>query len=446
MNNTTLQNYLDECHAQQNDLPGGSVSWLQQHRSEALKLFALHGFPSQHDEAWKYTRVTAIAQKHFPRTTNFSTEKFSLIREKYATYLQHDICLVLIDGLFSADLSKLPSLPGVTLNSLNLTINDNASKLKQYLGASCQQQPTPFVLMNSAWIADGAYLEIADDIQLTHPIHILHISTIDNQAHYPRNFFYLGQRASANLVQHYLYLNDQTYFTNTVTEVILAEHAVLNHVQLQQQSKHALHIDKVYVQQAAHSHYQSHQFSFGGLLARADIQVNLADIAAKAELYGLYMASQRQHLDHHTQIDHWISDGVSREHYKGILDDQSRAVFNGKVLVHPQAQHTDAEQKNANLLLSRHAEIDTKPELEIYANDVKCSHGATVGQLDEEALFYLEARGLDKTIAQGLLIYAFANEMLCKLESKALQQLVQHTLLQHLPAQAELADILYEHV
>lgn len=442
MINTELKTYVAECQTQQAQLSGADLPWLQQLRAAGLAEFTAQGFPTTRDEAWKYTRTTAIAQKHFPRNSAIS----NIARKKILQNLPPDISngfrCVLIDGYFSADLSHLPQQPGIVFSDLATALTMALPHLTQQLGQLTKTAGTPFTALNTAWLEQGTYIEILANTQLVDPIHILHISTLPGQAHYLRHFIQVGAGAKVHLLQHYISLTDQSYFSNSVTEIFLAEGAYLNYMQLQQQGERALHIDKVYVQQAAHSTFKSHQYSMGSLLARADIHTYLIAADAYCELRGLYLTAQQQHIDHHTEINHQVANTTSREYYKGILLDKSRAVFNGKVIVAADAQQTDAQQKNANLLLSREAEIDTKPELEIYANDVKCSHGATVGQLDETALFYLKARGINEPLARSLLLYAFAQEMLSSLELSSIQQLVNTCLLQSLPDKAVMADIL----
>jgi len=269
---------------------------------------------------------------------------------------------------------------------------------------------------------DGLLLELDPDATLKVPLEILHVSAPDTapSSHHLRCIVRLGRGAKAMLVERYVGLEGAKNLSNAVTQVELTERSELTHVRLQEESAQGFHVGRALVQQAADSKYISHNLQLGALWSRLDIHTRLTAQGARAELNGLYAVNGRQHIDNHTRVDHLAPGTVSREFYRGILDGQGRAVFNGQVVVAPHAVKTDAEQANHNLILSRGAEIDTKPELQIDADDVKCSHGATIGQLDEDQLFYLRSRGLDAAAARGLLIAAFAERLMAALPHPAL--------------------------
>jgi Fe-S cluster assembly protein SufD len=241
--------------------------------------------------------------------------------------------------------------------------------------------------------------------------------------HVLRNLIVIGENSKAIIIEQYANLTSNVYLTNTITEIKLEKNATLEHYKLQQESEQAFHMGTIYTKQQCNSHFYSHSIALGGALVRSDIQALLNGEHSECILNGLYLPRHRQHIDHHTFIDHAMPYGTSREYYKGVLNDNARAVFNGKVLVRPYAHKTNAQQTNKNLLLSVGSEIDTKPQLEIYNDDVKCTHGAAVGQLNEEALFYLQSRGINKNDARSLLVYAFVREVI---ENISLQFLCKH--------------------
>ena len=261
---------------------------------------------------------------------------------------------------------------------------------------------------------------------------------------HPRNLVVMAEQSEATLIESYVGLDDADYFTNAVTEISLADNAILKHYKVQQESLNAYHIGSLNAWQGKNSQLESHSVSLGGALVRNDIHSQLDAEGANIVMNGLYMTSGRQHVDNHTRVDHLKPHTYSTENYRGVLNDRSRAVFNGKVVVHKQAQKIDAHQNNANLLLSDDAEIDTKPELEIYADDVKCSHGATVGQLDENMLFYLRSRAIDEETARSLLTYAFADEVISKIEFMPIRNRLEYLVVGQLPDAALIREFTNE--
>lgn len=290
-----------------------------------------------------------------------------------------------------------------------------------------------FSALNGALWSDGAYLALEPGVALEQPIHLLFITTEADLATCPRNLIQVEEGARATIVEHYAGPEETVYFTNALTQLVAKEGAQLEHLKLQQESAHAFHIACIRAQQDAYSRIISHSFALGALLSRNDISIRMQAPSCEANLNGLYMASGRQHVDHHTRIDHLVPRGISRESYRGVLGGAARGVFNGKVIIHPGAQKSDAYQSNRNLLLSEHAEVDTKPQLEIFADDVRCAHGATVGRLDEDQIFYLRTRGLDEPEAHNLLTYAFASESLTVISSEALRGRIEELLVKRLP-------------
>ena len=410
-------------------LPAQDLVWLQQFRQAGLKVFAAHGFPSLADEEWRYTNLSALNKTQFlPVGPQLPSA------ELLAPYRLADArLLVLVNGHFVPQLSDLADLPaGLTVLSLAQALTQQPDKVADYLGQAVSETEHSLVAFNNAWFADGLWLEIAAKQVLSKPIQILHWVTEADALAATRQLVLVNAQAEAEIIETFAG-NVDRYFTACVNECFVAENASLTWHKLQLEAANAQHFGGSYAKQAASSRFKHHNFAFGSLLARSDIHSDL-DTAAECSLNGLYLAGQRQHIDNHTRINHLKPYGISREFYKGVLDQRARAVFQGRVVVATDAQQTDSAMNNRNLLLSSDAEIDTKPQLEIYADDVKCSHGVTVGQLDEKSLFYLQSRGVDEATAKHILTFAFANEMVDKVENASLQAWLQQQLLQHFPA------------
>lgn len=426
-----IEQYLASFEQQAPYLPG--PAWLTAKRHQALDTFAKLGFPTLRDEHWKYTRLTALenhffAPFHPPAMLSVAQLTPQLLTDT-ATHR-----LVFVDGHYSPTLSQiLPSLAeGVTLLNLTAALQDPQIDLEQMLDKTAHLQQQHFRALNTALMSEGAYISIPEYITIVEPIELVFFNATPNSSTHWRNIICLGKNAKANIVERYIGHNTIKNFTNKVTEILLADYAQLDHYSIQQAPEQAIHIGAIHVEQHAYSQFNSYAIGLSGNLVRTDIQVRLLANFAKCQLNGLYLAANKQHIDFHTHIDHLAPDGLSRELYKGIISDRARGVFNGKIQVHPDAQRTDAQLSNQNLLLSRHAEVDTKPELEIYADDVKCSHGATVGQLDETSLFYLRSRGIDNENAQRILTYAFAQEVINTIPQTAIREQLHQLLIQHL--------------
>ncbi|WP_338040419.1 Fe-S cluster assembly protein SufD [Methylocucumis oryzae] len=343
--------------------------------------------------------------------------------------------VVLVDGHFCAELSCLESLPqGVELNSLSDVLRMNPDSVKAYLGTALQGSEHGFIALNNAGFSDGIVLRVPAKQVLDKPIQCLHWSSQANQFVLTRTIIIIEAFAQAQFVETFAG-SEASYLTSALTEVFVGENAGLTLYKQQSESEQAYHYGGIYVQQAAYSRFAHHNFAFGALLARTDIACALEQ-AADCELNGLYLGAKRQHIDNYTRINHAKPYATSREVYKGVLDERARGVFQGRVVVAENAQKTDSAMSNRNLLLSDAAEADTKPQLEIYADDVKCSHGVTVGQLDEQSVFYLKSRGIDESAARNMLTFAFANEMVAKVTLADLHEVVLAELLAKFPQQA----------
>ena len=438
----STDHYYNEILQHHTDLPGQQLAWLTQLRHNALENFQKMGFPTTQVEEWKYTNVENFTKKPFKIATKPSHK---ISQEQIQGFLIQGLesyYLVFVDGVFDQGLSKTPVLAKqIIIENLSSALQKESQNIAPYLASITQQKSHGFTALNSAHINDGAYIKVLKNSVVEQPIQLLFIHTgntlsILNQ---PRNLIVLDEFAQATLIETYASLDDTVeYFTNAVTEIVIAPQAKLDYVKIQQDGKQGFHIGTTFAQLQRDSQFIALSLALGGKLVRSDVSVSLADTGAYSELNGLYLAQHKQHIDHHTVVEHLKPHGTSREFYRGIIADQARAVFNGKIFVEKDAQQTDAQQENHNLLLSHDAEIDTKPQLEIYANEVKCAHGATVGQLDEEALFYLQSRGVPKAMARNLLIYAFGVSVLDKIKNEMMRAHLQKILLSYLPG--EVAD------
>jgi Fe-S cluster assembly protein SufD len=430
--NNNAQHYLAEFDQFQETV---ERDWFSEQRQSALKLFIETGFPSSRLENWKYTDVRPIAKQSFSNvstTTSITTEEIDAIRFQDIDCYE----LVFINGVYSKEHSRLDGLTeNIVIENMADALAKDKDLLEKHLSQYADNNVSPFTALNTAFIQHGTYINVPKNTVVDKPINILYLSKDNAQplATHPRNLVIMGEHAEATLIENYIGLDDANYFTNVVTEVSLSTASILKHYKIQQESVNAYHIGNLNVTQGKDSLFKSHSISLGGSLVRNDIYGQLAAEGASIVLNGLYMADGKQHVDNHTRVDHLKPNTHSTENYRGVLNGKSRGVFNGKVVVHPQAQKIEAHQNNANLLLSDDAEIDTKPELEIYADDVKCSHGATVGQLDKNMLFYLRSRAIDEDTARSLLTYAFVNEIISDISLVPIKNRLEHLIIGQLP-------------
>jgi Fe-S cluster assembly protein SufD len=432
--------FLAEFHANESVFPGPRLAHL---RRNALARFADLGFPTMRDEDWKYTRTTAIEKPTF-RLAPAGANGLDTAWLQGHTFALATHLLVFVNGHFAPALSRLETLPsGVTISNLRDVANAHPERVETSLTRSAQSH-NPFAALNAAFATDGIYLHLARGIKLAEPLHLLFVAT-DADAPimmHVRNVIAADDDSAATIIESYAGRGNGTYFTNAVTDIVAGVRAAIDHYKLQEEGAAAFHVAGIHVEQNADSRFSSNSVSLGATLMRNDLGSVLAAPGAECVLNGLYLASGRQHMDNHTLIDHAAPQGRSREFYKGILDGRARAVFNGRVIVRPHAQKTDAQQTNRNLLLSEDAEIDTKPQLEIYADDVKCAHGATVGQLDKDALYYLRSRGIDQATARGVLTYAFASEVITRMKLAAVRARLEDVLVSRLPNSERVQEFL----
>jgi Fe-S cluster assembly protein SufD len=431
MINPNVAYYLDEFPRLAGRLPGRSLPWLQQARQSALANFGRLGFPTLRNEDWKYTNVAAIEKGRFALVPPTGRRGLSAERLRALT-LPGAHLMLFIDGRYEPGLSQPGTLPaGAVLTSLARALELDTAGLEALWK---QESPDAFTALNTAFLSDGAYLHLPAGSAVEAPIHLLFIASAGNLAIQTRNLIVAEAGSRADIVEHHVALNDFSYLSNVVTRIVVGAGAEIGHHKLQQESQRAFHVATVQAHLGQNSRLTSGSFALGGALARIGIDVALAAEGASCQLDGLHVTDGRQHVDHHTRIDHLKPRGTSRELYKGVMAGSSRAVFNGKVVIHPGAGQSDAFQSNRNLLLSPNAEIDTKPQLEIFADDVKCGHGATVSQLDPDQVFYLCSRGLDDASARALLTRAFADEIIERVTLPSLRQRLEQLVLERLPA------------
>jgi Fe-S cluster assembly protein SufD len=406
--------------------PQSGPRWLQDLRARAATSFASLGFPTVRDEEWRFTNVAPIASAEFKPA---DIDAVYATEEDLAGYLYSEAAhrIVIVNGRFSAELSRAMDLPaGVRVGSLAAAITEQAEVVQRYFGQLADFTTRGFPALNTAMAVDGAYLYIPDGVVLEHPIHLLFLTTTSQSATpimaNTRALIVAGENSQARIVETYVGPRGAVYFTNAITEVFAGENAVIDHYKVQEESLEAFHVASMHVHASKSSTFSSHSFSLGGKLVRNDALAHLDGEGAECTLNGLYVADGERLIDNHTTIDHAKAHCPSHEIYKGILGGKARAVFNGKIVVRQDAQKTDAKQTNRALLLSDEASINTKPQLEIFADDVKCTHGAAIGQLDEDAIFYLRARGLTYFEARDMLIHAFAGDILDRVKIQPLRQ------------------------
>ncbi len=388
--------------------------WLEPIRRQAADSFAATGFPTSRQEEWRFTPVAPIAQTAWrppPAGGEIAADglaPFIFGHPEWST-------LVFVNGWFSEGLSSVGPLPdGVKVCSLADALRTDGALLEAHLGRHAPVGGSPFTAINTASFRDGGLVHVASGVDLPAPVHLVYVSTGDaaGAVAHPRNLIVVERGARAAVIESYVTLAPgETYWTNPVTEVSAGAGSWLEHTRIQRESERAYHVGLTHVDQHRDSHYRSFTMAMGAALSRHNLHVRLNQENIETLMYGLYLTRGEQLADNHTAIFHDQPNCRSWEVYKGVLDDRSRAVFNGKVFVRPEAQKTDAKQTNRNLLLSDGAKVDTKPQLEIFADDVKCTHGATVGRLDDLALFYTRSRGVPAAAAERLLTYAFAAEV-----------------------------------
>lgn len=411
-------------------------SWVHDIRKAAIARFLKLGFPTTHNEDWRFTSVAPIAKIPFRLSgyqPNGVTGKM-LERFTYGNWASDS--LVFLNGHFSQELSSPRRLSRrAELGNLATALRNDPSGLEAHLGRYASYEDHPFVALNTAFISDGAFVYIPKDTVVEDPIHLLFIAASKGQSKvsHPRNLIVVGANTQVKIIESYVGLDNEVYFTNAVTEIVAGENTVIDHYKLQRESVRAFHIATLQIQQARSTSFSTCSISMGGALVRNDVNTVLDGEGCESFLNGLYLVAGQQHVDNHTKIDHAKPHCSSRELYKGILDEKARGVFNGRIIVRPGAQKTDSKQTNKNLLLSEEALVNTNPQLEIYADDVKCTHGATIGQLSADVLFYLRSRGINLETARNLLTYAFASDITSRIKIEPIREALENILFARLP-------------
>ncbi|RJQ58833.1 MAG: Fe-S cluster assembly protein SufD [Stygiobacter sp.] len=427
--------YIESFKTYESKLNGDSKSFLHQLRKDALKQFRETNFPTLRNEEWKYTDISSIVKLNFTPAINSTPERFT--KEQINKFLFKDFdchLLVFVNGIYSEELSLINNLQnGVVVGSLKKLAKENPSVIDSYIG-KLSKIDNAFNALNTAYAVDGLVIVVPDGKILEKPIQVLYLNSSSDETMLasPRNLIVVGKNSHASVIANYRGVSEKTYLNNSVTEIFVDEDAIVNLYKIQNESDEAYHIEKVQATQKKNSMLNHYNITFGGAIVRNDINSVLDGENIETHYYGLYMINGKQHVDNHTFVDHAKPNCMSNELYKGILDDNARGVFNGKIIVRQDAQKTNAYQQNKTILLSKTATIDTKPQLEIFADDVKCSHGATVGHLDDVSEFYIRSRGVPQELAKSMLIRAFANDVIETIKIEPLKEQINHMIFEHL--------------
>jgi len=400
--------------------------WLLPLRKAGMASFAELGFPTLQNEDWRFTNVAPIAQLRFSpaREAVVNGAETKAIKESaFAKFSGHR--LVFVNGFFSAKLSsRQPVSGGLKVENLSAALANDSALIEKHLGRYAQTKGNAFAALNQAFFTDGAFIHVPAGVEVAGPIQIIYISSAKNSGEtiQPRNLIIAGANSKLTVVESYISTVNAAYFTNAVTEMVVGENAFVEHVKLQDEAAAAFHIATITGEFGRTSRVNVHSFALGAKLSRTNIRTKLAGEGLECVLNGLYLTRGEQLADHHMIVEHAQPHCASHEYFNGILDDKSKGVFHGRILVQPIAQKTDAKQTNKNLLLSDDATADTKPQLEIYADDVKCTHGATIGQLNDESIFYLRSRGIGADTARQMLIHAFAGEIINRVKCESARE------------------------
>ena len=403
-----LSGFLD---SGRKDAPG----WVTALRREAISGFAELGFPTLSDEEWRFTNLEALRRGSFSIAGNGVSGVSRKSVDSYGFPGLDCLRLVFVNGRFASSLSDTADVgEGILVKSLSEAVSEQGDLVKDHLARYADYEKDAFISLNTSYFEDGAFVYVPDGAVFEKPVHVLHVSTDEERPLFinPRNLIIVGQSSAAKVIEHYVSASQNVYFSNSVTEVVCGENANLEHYRLEFESRKAFNFSTLRVNQQKNSNITSHSILCGGAIVRNNVHPVLAGEGCNSDIYGLFMSEGRQHMDNFMRVEHASPHCDSRQFYNGVLDGRSKGVFHGRILVHEGAEKTDAKQTNRNLLLSDTAQIDTKPQLEIYNDDVKCTHGATIGQMDEEALFYLRSRGVPMRQAKIIMLRAFTGETL----------------------------------
>jgi len=429
----SLQNYEQSFGGFEKSAASRELSWLRKLRQDGFARFSETGFPTLRDEDWRFTNLSAISQTPFRLVRNGHSLPS---REDIEPFRIPDVgCrLVFVDGRFAPNLSSTGKLePGVTVGNLAGAITRNPGAIELHLGRYLNLQRDAFGALNTAFLEDGGYVHVAKGVVAEEPISLLFVSTAHDSptVSHPRNLIVAEENSQATIVEDYVSLGEGEALCNTVTELVAGDHSVVSHYMIEREHSQAFNVSTLRIQQGRTADVASHSVLIGGALVRNNVHPVLAGEGGECLINGLFIGTGRQHLDNYMLVEHASPHCSSRQFYTGILDGHAHGVFHGRIIVHKDAQKTDAKQTNRNLLISDSAQIDTKPQLEIYADDVKCTHGATIGQIDENSLFYLRSRGIDEASARTLLLVAFASECVERMKEGPLRTHVEKLVSEH---------------
>lgn len=428
MSNVSARHPYIEALLKGYEAPRGGASWLNERRAQALERANALTVPTTRDEEWRFTDIGPLTKVAFQPVA--AAPRLALADIEGQLVPEAAIRLVFVNGVFAPDLSVSAGLPeGVVVGPLAAAINSHAGVVQPYLARHAAFEGEVFTALNTTRLHDGAFVWIARDRKCPAPVHLLFVSTQMGAAAYPRCLVIAEAGAHCTLIEDYVGLGDAVYFNNAVTEIVVGEGASVRHVKVQRETGGAFHIAHCAAVLARDAHYASHTVTLGARISRLNLDVVQQGEGAKVQLNGLALIAGRQLADSHTLMDHARANGSCQQLHKCIVGGAAHAVFNGKILVRPGAQLTDSAQQMRSLLLSDKARVDAKPQLEIFADDVKCAHGAAIGRLDAEQLFYLKSRGLSDTRARNLLTYAFAAEVIDRIPVPSLVERLEQTVL-----------------
>jgi len=432
-----VENYLGSFTDFEKTASGRELPWLRTLRAEAFARFCETGFPTTHDEDWRFTNVSTIARAQFALEGKLASVNTSELKKWRMEAAVAE--LVFVDGQFVRELSVMGNLAdSISALSLKEEITNPGTFLEAHLGRYLNIQRDPFSAMNTAFAEDGAFVHVGRGTVLEAPIHLLFVSTTADAPRmvHPRNLLIFEKESQATVIEEYVSLGGGTVLCNSATELVAEENAAVSHYMIEREHVEAFNISTLRIQQDRNANVSSHSLLLGGGLVRNNVHPVLAGEGGECLINGLFVGDGKQHLDNYMHVEHAAPHCSSRQFYNGILDGHSHGVFHGRIVVHKDAQKTDAKQTNRNLLLSDDAQIDTKPQLEIYADDVKCTHGATIGQIEENALFYLRSRGIDEVSARRFLLRAFAGECVDRMKPGPAREHAENLIHDHILAVA----------
>ncbi len=432
MSVVTGNNYLQSLLHGQSQLSASPLERLNRLRANAVDRVSALRMPTKNDEEWRFTDISPLTKMSFQPMRITSPLQISNVEHFYLT--ETATRLVFVDGVYaphlSTQLSDATKDSSVVVSNLSAVKSGDLVTIEPHLGHHAEFQDNVFAALNTAFLHEGALIIVPRNVSVEIPIHLLFIATQKEVASHPRCLLIAESGSSVTVLEDYVTLQEEAYVTNTVAEIVLADNAIVNHIRIQRDSNQAFHMASCAVSLARASRYQSVSVALGAHISRYNLNVLLTDEDAECTADGLALISNRQLADTHACIDHTKPHCTSRQLHKCIVDDAAHAVFNGKIIVRPDAQLTNSSQSNRNLLLTSKAQVDTKPQLEIFADDVKCAHGATVGQLDNEEIFYLKSRGLSEITARNLLTYAFGAEIIDRIPITSLKFRLEQTVLE----------------